>query len=330
MSLFTFDPVGNLNNNRIQNELHTVSVINGADHNYLVPEFAPFYDESVVLVDETTGLSLKEDVDYFFAYNFVEASEKVGKPISGAIVFVDPNRTGNYRLNYQTLGGEYIDDTTRAIQDGIDALVNINNVNWEDLVNVPAVFPPTPHTHRLSSVVGLNDILAKFTELEAAIRSPDRHIMLEDIIDLNTGLLDPIEANFSDIAVSIQNLTANMSPQINETTVDPNTPILTAVAPGQWVQITPDITVTIAGTYYVLFGGNASAVDTSGASVATRFRFVVNGTRISKSYIAGTTVGLSEGDTVALEIRHESSLNADITVLDNENNSGLSIVRVGA
>lgn len=327
-TLFTFDPAGNLTANRIHNESHTVSIINGVDHNYLIPVNAPFFDESMVVIDPINGNALVEDVDFFFAYPFEDATDKVGSPISGAIVLLDPNRSGQFKLNYQTLGGEYVNQTTQAIQDGLDTLTALRLRRWSDIVNLPAVFPPTPHTHRLADVAGITDILAMFTRLEAAILSPERNIHMSDIVDLNEGFVIPIQTALSEVSTAIANLSATRNIHHVERVTDGSDILLTPLSVDQWLPIPISLTVQQDGTYQILFSGNPRILTYSGIG-DYEMRYLVDGLPISKSSLTGSYVGLSIGKVLQVEIRVLGDSPTRIQVSGSDIACSLSILKVG-
>ena len=327
MALYTFDPLGNLAQNRIQNELHNVTELNGVDHNYIVPDAAPFYDESLVVVDAATGQSLVSGVDYFFIYPFGEATEKVGKPISGGIAFVDPNRNGNFAFNYQTLGGDYVNDETKAIADGLDALGNLVSRRWQDLVNVPVNFPPTPHTARLSSINGVSEILAHISQLEAAIRSPERHISIADIVDLNEGYVEPMTQGFHAIANAITALGMDHNyycPEVNTGAVLSD---LGSQVGGEWFEIGLEIAPLFDGTYLLNICGNPLVTVPSGKP-QYEFRFKVDDTLISQSALTNTVIGLTANQKVTVEMRVLGEDSSRVIVADRHVSCGVTLLRV--
>lgn len=327
MPLFVFDPVGNLAANRIKNEPHTVTSINGADYNYFIPNNAPFYDSSMVVIDVATGEALIEGVDYFTAISFEQATDKVGSAISGAVVLADVNRTGNFLLNYQTLGGEYVNDETRAIESGLEALVNLANRKWENIVNVPATFPPTPHAHRLDNVVGVSEILASLTTLEAAIKSPSRHITMSDIVDIHEGYVEPLTQSMANIAASIMaiaNVQTTYYVEINNAGTSVTVP---TVAPDVWTDSGVVASPNFDGTYLVLFSGNPTVVGDSGSAIVD-FRFIVNDQPISHSTLLGSTVGLGVGHVVKLQFKLRNTVTSDVIVAGDNVSCGLTLLRV--
>ena len=301
MSLFPFDPTGRLSANRIQNEAHTVTAINGVDHNYLVPVNAPFFNESMVVINATTGEALTENEDFYYGYSFAQATEQTGKAISGAIVFIDPDLTGQFYLNYQTLGGEYVDEETRAIEDGLDTLDRLLNPDWSDLVNVPAVFPPTPHMLRLDEVVGVAEIIARLNEIEIALRDDPRRITMADIVDIEESYTGPLLDRLGEIAQSIQQIVqTNAIHYIEDNTVNRSSDIVDPL-PDTWYPTGASVTVSRSGTYQVSVSGNPRVLG-SVIPIEAVLRFTIDGQPVSQSLLPTTILGLTAGQTLAVDV----------------------------
>ncbi len=323
---YAFDPTGTRVLNRVSNELHTITAINGADHNYIIPTYAPFYDHTMVVVDCNTGAILTENVDYFFAYAFDLATEQTGFPISGAIAFTDTARSGTYRLQYNTLGGEYITSLSGILQTGLDTLHNLSSRKWETIVNIPPVFPPTPHTHRVDGIAGVSEILAQLTSLEGAIKSPERHISIHDMVDVKPLLLDPLQAGLTDLAVAIRELGFNKNLYAIERTTGTTETATPPLNSAIWTTIIDPIPVPFSGTYQISFGGNAYAIQSKKPAV---FRYAINGMPVSKSTISGSLMGLSQNDTVSLQASQESGASDSILIAGPGLSCGITLIRVG-
>lgn len=327
MSLFPFDPTGRLNSNRIQNEPHTVTAINGVDHNYLVPVNAPFFNESVTVINATTGVALTENEDFYFGYSFAQATEQTGKAISGAIVFIDPTLTGQFYLNYQTLGGEYVDEETRAIEDGLDALDRLLNPDWSDLVNVPAVFPPTPHMLRLDEVVGVAEIIARLDEIEIALRDNPRRITMADIVDIEESYTGPLLNSLGEIAQTIEQITqASAIHYVEDATVNRDTDVVDPL-PDTWYPTGAQVVVAKSGTYHLSITGNPRVL---GAVIPIEavLRFTVDGVAIAQSILSTTVIGLSAGQQINVEVMALGAGGTRIATSGPTYGCGITLLRV--
>ena len=308
MSLLQFDPMGTLQANRFTNEPHTISAVNGVDHNFFVPHWAPFFAKDLVVVDANTGMVLEENEDYYLGYHFAEATEKTGFPIYGAVVMADVNRTGTFYLTGQSLGGSYVDDERLAIENGLATIDDLLNPDWTEIVdriiNLPETFPPTPHTTKLDEVEGVSALLAKLEAMTIAITDTPRKISLNDIADLETQYTQPLLAAMRDIATEI----AGIAEVDNYYYVNVNTVQGSDVIPGpitnHWYNI-PGASITVAntGAFNLILSSNAAAeiTDGTGGFLPTDVRFQVNGQTVSESYLRNVVIGLNEGDVVTMQ-----------------------------
>lgn len=332
MSLFPFDPIGNLTSNRILNELHTITEVNGADHAYFVPRNAPFYNDSLHVVDTVNSQTLKLGEDYFFIYPFEDASLKTGMAVTGGIGFYDTNRNGSYKLSYQTLGGDYVNEESQAIQDGLEALDNLMHPDWSQLVNVPAVFPPTPHTLRLDHVAGIAGVIAQLDAIAAAVASPERRIMLEDIVDLDTQYIDPLMANLSGLRSAISGLETSRNYYHREATSGNAPQVITAVPANIWVETGISLQADQPGNYLLLLTGNPHTVDEQGARIfgpQVELRWVINNTYISQSNLHSTTLGLAQDDVLGIQMRVvNTQIPHSVNIASRDVSCGLTILKV--
>ena len=59
----------------------------------------------------------------------------------------------------------------KTLQDQLTELSEANTVNYEDLNGIPATFTPSPHTHPISDIEGLNDTLSALEDVIEAANS---------------------------------------------------------------------------------------------------------------------------------------------------------------
>lgn len=326
MSLFNFDPVGTLVANKILNEPHVISAINGFDHSYIIPVNAPFYDASLSVVD-ASGNTLVPGVDYIYIYTFMEATIKTGQAVSGGLAFLDPNTNGTFNINYQTVGGQYVNDTTQAISNGVGMLDDLTSRSWYSIGNVPLVFPPTPHTARLDNFVGISEILAKLSDLEVAIRSPDRHIMVADIVDLDLAYIEPLTTGMASIAVALDAISGSQKNYYVDVNNGDTYSDIAVGAPNVWLDTGLEATTAFEGSFAITFGGNPVIVVPSN-DPKYELRFVINDTVVIRSPINGAIVGLQANAVVGLQIRVLKEQATLIQISGDGVTCGLSLVRI--
>ena len=206
-SIYPYDPSGSLRSNKIINEQHNVNVHNGINAYLIVPIGAPFFGTSLSITN-ATGITLIENVDYYLTQPWEQASNQVGSPIYGSITLLTGYAPGFYRLNYQTLGGYYVDNPLNTIQSG---LIAANNTYLTlDLSTVPQSLPPTPHTQDLNSISGMTEIYRALYTIANAVKSPKTGVHYNDVAGMvdtyAVGTLEPILQILTALAVTQRDL----------------------------------------------------------------------------------------------------------------------------
>lgn len=326
---YAFDASGKLPGNLITNEEHVISNVNGVEHNYIVPTNAPFFNDSLVVVDAQTGDILKETTDYHIVWEFEEAVDEVALPISGAIVFEDVNRTGTYKLRYQTLGGDFVNTTTQAIANGLDLLANLQNTRWEDIANVPTTFPATPHNHTVTDIDAVNEILDELILMRQALEDPFKDLHMRDIIDLKSQYVDPVLNGLNDIAAAIVAKAALSSTYFEQSTPG-NNPVNLGSVGVTWKDTPLVAQVDKNGSYKIDWDLNYRLTGADRSDVIVESRYVVNDIEINRSYSNGVAIGLTAGDTVRVQTRIVGGQASAMYISDTTHSSSLIVSRLSS
>jgi hypothetical protein len=170
---YPFDPTGSLASNLITGEQQILTAVNWTDYQFLVPRWAPFfYDSLVVQLTDTQGntRTLVEGEDYYACFEFISASRACAAPIWGGVQFINPLLSGVIKLQYQTLGGIWTLDTTTISQLLADRLANPRITAWEQVVDQPVMFPVIDHEWDLVDLVGASDVVTALGSIETALR----------------------------------------------------------------------------------------------------------------------------------------------------------------
>ncbi|BDD79588.1 hypothetical protein [Burkholderia phage FLC9] len=170
---YPFDPTGSLASNLITGEQQILTAVNWTDYQFIVPRWAPFfYDSLVVTFTDTQGntRTLVEGEDYYACFEFISASRACAKPIWGGVQFINPLLSGVIKLQYQTLGGIWTLDTTTISALLADRLANPRITAWEQVVDQPVMFPVIDHEWDLVDLVGASDIVAALGGIEDMLR----------------------------------------------------------------------------------------------------------------------------------------------------------------
>lgn len=192
---YQFDPTGTLPGNRITGEQHTITSASTGNYHYVVPTYAPFFSDGCTVshrdIDNNVRF-LVEGIDFHFGYQFIAASRSCAKPIYGGITFLDLQLAGVITLVYQTVGGTWTLDPVQINEILSDTLRNPIVVSWEQIANVPTLFPVVDHEWDLQDLVGMSDVKDAIDNLSTTIanKPPSDPLVFDGLIPnkYNIGL----------------------------------------------------------------------------------------------------------------------------------------------
>ena len=326
MSLYPFDQTGLNPANRISNEAHVVSAINGTDHNYIVPENAPFFKESLVVVNTATGQILEPGVDYTFTHKFGAAEAHMARKLYGSFTFLNPNTTGTFRIAYQTLGGDFVTNFTRAIGNGISTLAGLLTVDWTTLSGLPPTFPVTSHTHPVTGVDGVKQFLDIMALIKEGIIDPNQNLHLDDVVDLDKRFITPLMLGLQDIRATIATSQNANLPWTSISSASSPTDLGSKIN-GTWFDLPLTVDVPQTGTYVPMWHINEFAVSEANAYVEVRYMVGTGLVGTSSSKFA--PIALLQGVTIKLQDRVVGADAAAFFIGGKGQASTLTLVRVG-
>ena len=172
---YPFDRTGAAVTNRIQ-DIYELTDENRNEFNYIIPRFAPFFADSIIVekldTEDGNPLLLKKNQDYYLGGHFGEIRPFVGQArVESLVIFDDRRITGRYRVTYQTLGGPFVLDATGYAEQIANYLVNPFQTTWGEVVGKPIEYPPVPHGHDASELMGIIDVVNAILELAAGTRA---------------------------------------------------------------------------------------------------------------------------------------------------------------
>lgn len=174
---YSFDGSGTVPANLVQGELHTLTVINFRDYHYIIPNFAPFFAESLVVEYRDDPIevftTLNDGIDYYPALQYVGATRATAKPVYGAISFNNLSLSGEIRLTYQTVGGEWTLDVAKLTELTANIIYNPRTTTWEQVSGAPAHFPPLAHAWQLDDMVGQAEVVDALNAIHDAMIGAD-------------------------------------------------------------------------------------------------------------------------------------------------------------
>lgn len=137
------DRTGRAPNNLIGSEEHILKVTPGFPYKIITLEHGGFYINGLRVYDANYN-RLEAKKDYIVTYVYKSASESTGLSICGAIVFLDPLRTGKVYTSAQMVGGDLCYSFT-VIEDYV-AFFKTKPINyvpfWMDYVGNQPVWQP--------------------------------------------------------------------------------------------------------------------------------------------------------------------------------------------
>lgn len=166
--LYPEDLNGTLPSNLIPSETHTLQAPGPNDYYFIIPKAAPFFVDSLIVVNPATSQPYVEGDDYQVGHLFIEAMNSTGRPIAGSIRFMKPSIVGQVRLTYRTLGGPWGFSDQAILRELSNKHLNPLIRSWGDIDVLPYSFPPLPHDQRIDSLVGsaeINATLEKIAEI---------------------------------------------------------------------------------------------------------------------------------------------------------------------
>ncbi len=174
---YAFDPTGILPANLIVDELHTLTEVNDVTYRIIIPEFAPFYTNNLMVKynDGVSDTILQEGVDYILCLPYLGASRSIGSMVYGGISFNFSAPSGTLKISYQTLGGEWIADPNYVYEILVNTAYNPRVTVWDVLTNVQEIFPPINHDQLIDYVYDIGDVILKLQEIADAITNRAPH-----------------------------------------------------------------------------------------------------------------------------------------------------------
>lgn len=301
---YAFDPLGTNPANRVLNEVHTVTTVNGTNNPYHFLDAAPFFGDSVSIVNKSTGDFLVPGVDFVFGHKYEEASYQTGRDIYGSIVFTDPSRTGSYAHEYRTLGGPTVLAENSTLADGLGILAELQSIRWENIANVPDVFPPGPHNLPTTDIEGYQQLLVMFDRLVATFEEGPKGLSLADVTDLDSTLVTPMLEALAEVSAAIQ--ASSFMRDTEYVTYDSSTlPTVRVSNPtlGVWTPTGIEMVIPTAGTWEVDIRPHYEITWATTNIGKVAIRWVVGGLPVAQSMAKHFVRGFTQNSRLSLQVR---------------------------
>ena len=233
LARFDLDVTGTSVDNYISGEPHT---LNTTPIRVVIPNYGAFFTESIEVRNATTNALLTKGVQYYPANLYEVPTAKYGKEICGVIIITDTTVTGNIKITYQALGGDYNSSTNAIIQLLEAASLDNRPVTWGNIVLKPSQFPPSSHLHDVGDVYGFEFLVDALDRLRSAVNLGDdvSHDIIYQYIDNKVApmlaLLTSLQSSLSGkVSTTSKANTSTARGQIDNTTWMTPATVLTEV-----------------------------------------------------------------------------------------------------
>ncbi len=265
--IYQYDPTGSNSNNLITDEEHQIQSGNGQDNYFIVPEMAPFFRNNLAIqfTDGISTVNLQEGIDYNLVLPSWSYTKATGMYVFGAISLNGSTRTGTIILKYQTLGGSRVVDKNSILTILNNQIYNLRTTTWDEVTNIPEVFPPINHTLSMNKLYGMQDLNSAIESLASTVGSKQisgisinlfsMNILGPSVLEPNTsGLYTIVDYNPSNTyTVTATNGTVSINIDGVITYTAPNV----GIAAGFYIndEFVPIVT-TIIATPEIVYPGN--------------------------------------------------------------------------
>lgn len=162
---FDLDRTGLSPDNLIVDELHAeLDQLTGI----LIPDLGDFFTESLIVKD-VFDTELVRGTDYIPIEFNQTSSLKYGKEIHSAILIIQNKELFPFSITYQVLGGDRTYSNENLLTVTAEKILPPQNIDYEDLFEVPLEFKSKHHLHDIDEVYGFERIVEALTRVEKAI-----------------------------------------------------------------------------------------------------------------------------------------------------------------
>ena len=155
--------------NLIPAEVQTLQTPGQDDYYFIIPHAAPFYIETLELSNHANGNLYAEGIDYVIGHYFVDAMKSLKRPIAGSIRFLRKNISGQVRIKYHTVGGQWGFNANAILAELSNKQLNPITRSWEQIDGLPARFPSIAHDQPVDHLVGSTHIQEAIDGIATAV-----------------------------------------------------------------------------------------------------------------------------------------------------------------
>lgn len=164
---YQVDYTGSLAANLVKNEAVTLT---SRAVRVFAPANAPYYKDSMVIRDITTGDTLTSaQWSAYYLVSAPSAMTELGKEVYAIVIITDQSVSNNLSITYQTVGGDYVTGYDNLVQLLKACTEDTRPVTWNNVLNVSGGFTPNLHLHSVSDTFGWEYLATYLEQLKLAI-----------------------------------------------------------------------------------------------------------------------------------------------------------------
>ena len=164
---YPYDITGLAASNVINSERYTIADYPNA-FRCIIPRFAPFFSNDILIKHVATGRVLQEGLDYYLGYFYQDASTIARQQIFGGIMLMDTALTGQIEFTrYHTLGGQYLQrnkDITEFLAK--TPMLDPRNVDFAEVMKWPRVVTPVEEPTTMPEALAVDPVLRALEALD--------------------------------------------------------------------------------------------------------------------------------------------------------------------
>lgn len=198
---YPWNPFQDNPTNRVTDEPQSTDV-NSAG--IIVPRAGPFFSRNVTvrLADSGRALSF-EAGEYTFLHPFGAFNKRYNRLAWGGIQVKGVSDPTDFLLDYDSIGGDFVLDDSAYAAAVANALTSPRTIDWNEIVNLPLVWPPDPHDQPASDTMNYGDFITYMQSyLDAIMDNPSVSWQSELKDHLKERLRDAHAATLSDLGVN--------------------------------------------------------------------------------------------------------------------------------
>jgi hypothetical protein len=164
---YPVDYTGTAQTNLIENE---VVVLTTNNVRVFIPDSAPYFTDSIQLVDTTTGLTLNSTQwKPYYVVQAATALTPVGKTVCIAVAITDQAVSNNLSITYQTVGGDYVTGYESILPLLQTLTADTRPVTFPNVIDSPTAYLPTQHLENINDTMGWEYVINIIDQLKMTV-----------------------------------------------------------------------------------------------------------------------------------------------------------------